>query len=273
MRKIVGSVARRFSRLWWRPVPNANEVRMTASLPFLRSLKNRYRGRRGFVIGNGPSLRIEDLNCLQSEITIASNKIYLAFEKTSWRPSFHTVADPLVWDKIADVVDAQGLMPLVPSYLPSTSTRCHVVRDLGNAAEAFLAGAGIRCSDDLTAGWYGGYTVTFENLQLAFHLGLDPIIIIGCDHYYRGEKESDENQGPVRHGHVSNHFIENYRTAGEVVNPAPIRKMTISYELAACFARKTGRTVLNATRGGFLDAFSRCDFDSLFPVAGGPHTA
>lgn len=268
MRNIVGSVARRFSRLWSRPVPDANEVRMTASLPFLRSLKNKYRGRRGFVIGNGPSLRIEDLNRLQSEITIASNKIYLAFEKTAWRPSFHTVVDPLVWDKIADGVNAQGLMPLVTSYLPSPSTRCHVVRDLGNAAEAFLAGAGYRCSDDLTTGWYGGYTVTFENLQLAFHLGLDPIIIIGCDHYYHGEKESDEAEGPVRHGNVRNHFIENYRTAGEIVNPAPIRKMTISYEVAARFARETGRTVLNATRGGFLAAFQRNDFDSLFPAPG-----
>jgi hypothetical protein len=48
------------------------------------------------VIGNGPSLRPEDLDRLGSEITFASNKIYLVFDQIAWRPSYYSVCDPLV---------------------------------------------------------------------------------------------------------------------------------------------------------------------------------
>ena len=45
----------------------------------IKKLKDNYIGKRCFIIGNGPSLRIEDLNCLKGEYTFAANRIYEIF--------------------------------------------------------------------------------------------------------------------------------------------------------------------------------------------------
>ena len=52
------------------------------SKSFWKENYKKYEGKRCFIIGNGPSLKLEDLNRLKNEITIASNKIYLIFNKT-----------------------------------------------------------------------------------------------------------------------------------------------------------------------------------------------
>jgi hypothetical protein len=264
-RSFVPGAIRRMIRQWW-PPPEVRAVnaRVKKSERFLRSLKDKYKGRRGFVIGNGPSLRVEDLEQIADEISIASNKIYLAFDKTRWRPTLYTIVDTLVWEKIALEVNGRGLTPIIPSYLEPKPIRLHTVRHLGNAPLAWLEAGAEQFSDDLTKGSYGGHTVTFENLQLACFLGLDPIFLIGCDHFYAGEDSRAEANHPIKASAAKNHFIDNYRAVGEAVNPAPIREMTIAYEVAARFASQHGRTILNATRGGHLEAFPRCDFESLF---------
>lgn len=62
----------------------------------LLELKNCHRNRRAFIVGNGPSLKIEDLTRLKSEITFASNRIFLAFDRIDWRPTYYNVSDLLV---------------------------------------------------------------------------------------------------------------------------------------------------------------------------------
>ena len=61
----------------------------------IRKLKNIHQGKRAFFIGNGPSLRISDLELLNDEITFGCNKIYLAFEQTDWRPTYYSITDRL----------------------------------------------------------------------------------------------------------------------------------------------------------------------------------
>ena len=82
----------------------------------LRALRDRHRGQRGVVIGNGPSLRVEDLDRLGGEVTFASNKIFLAFPETSWRPTYYSVSDILVarnnLEEINNLTSAQDLREL-----------------------------------------------------------------------------------------------------------------------------------------------------------------
>ena len=62
----------------------------------LYALKDLHCGKRCFIIGNGPSLAMADLDRLQDEITFASNRITLAFEETRWRPTYYTLCDLVV---------------------------------------------------------------------------------------------------------------------------------------------------------------------------------
>ena len=75
----------------------------------LYALKDRHRGRRGFVIGAGPSLSPADLSRLRDETTFASNKIYLAFDDTDWRPTYYSVVDVLVARHNAEKIRALEL--------------------------------------------------------------------------------------------------------------------------------------------------------------------
>jgi hypothetical protein len=238
------------------------KTRVRRSKAYFDCIKNKHAGRRGFVIGNGPSLQIKDLEKLVNEVTIASNKVYLAFDATSWRPDYFTVVDRLVWEKVQSDLAPLQLSPIIPSYLHELQSPSQTVRHLGSAADAYLADRTINFSDDLSNGMFGGYTVTFQNLQLAVHLGLNPIYIIGCDHFYSGEAGIEQGK-PTTHKSKSNHFLPNYRAVGEIVNPAPIEKMNAAYAVAATYAKQNGIQIFNATRGGHLDAFPRTDFDAI----------
>ncbi|QJB44217.1 6-hydroxymethylpterin diphosphokinase MptE-like protein [Dolichospermum flos-aquae] len=234
---------------------------------YFRHIRNKFKGQRGFVIGNGPSLKLEDLEKLNSEITIASNKIFLAFDQVTWRPSYYTTADLLEWEKVKYLLHHHFDVVHIPNYLSPAGSQCPTrwFKHLGLAGEDNAEAnerSHIHFSADLSLGAFGGCTVTMENLQLAVHLGLDPIYIIGCDHYYKGEKGSRDI--PINASQEKNHFIKNYREPGEVTNPAMTEIMTKAYYEAYKFSIANSINIFNATRGGFLEIFPRVDFDSLF---------
>lgn len=229
--------------------------------------KNAFRGRRGFVIGNGPSLRIADLEKLHSskEICIASNRIYLAFSETDWRPDFLTCSDRLVWGKfhreICEVSD-RAIISSNLSPMSGTGSKLIYSRCIGpslHVRDGFKI--------DQSMGHFHGGTVTYLNLQIAAHLGLSPIYIIGCDHYYTGGQQHAGKLSDafgVGHKGQSNHFHPDYRQQGEVAYSAPIGFMNESFAIAKRVMLANGIEVFNATRGGHLDVFTRADFDDLF---------
>lgn len=225
------------------------------------SLRNKYAGRPGFVIGNGPSLTVADLDCLKGEVTIASNKIYLAFDQTSWRPTVYSVADFLVMEKVRDeIFNHVSIVHCPPSgrSVFGDNKRIRVWNDLGpySTDPSYPL-----FSDDVTYGLFGGYSITFQNLQIAVALGLNPIYIIGCNHYYAGEGDIKPDQKVA--ATQTNHFMPNYRQKGELVNPAPIEKMTEAFLSAARYAEQNGIEIINITRGGHLEAFPRASADDI----------
>lgn len=238
-------------------------INETRSTPRLAAIKNLHKGRRGFVIGNGPSLNMRDLTKLKNEVTIAANKIYLSFSETEWRPQYVTVCDSLVWKKIKHSLHNHYDTVFVPSTFDTTEclADCISYRYLGNSVKADGSANSDAFSTDLAIGAYGGYSVTYDNLQLAVHLGLNPIYLLGCDHYYAGETCKTPDV-PVSANSI-NHFSSEYRTAGEQVNPAPINLMTTAYAIASEFTSKHGVSIVNATRGGHLDVFERADLDAV----------
>ena len=71
--------------------------------------KNKYIGRRCFLLGTGPSLTIEDLNRLHEkrEVCFGANKIFKIFNQTQWRPDIYCATDRRILsfyqDRIADL--------------------------------------------------------------------------------------------------------------------------------------------------------------------------
>lgn len=65
------------------------------------ALRDKYKGRRCFIVCNGPSLRIEDLDKIHEngDISIAMNMIGRCFDKTKWRPTVLMASDGCVLHK------------------------------------------------------------------------------------------------------------------------------------------------------------------------------
>ncbi len=233
----------------------------------LIKMKDIHRGKRGFVIGNGPSLRMEDLSKLTNEITIASNKIYLAFDKTNWRPTYYSVIDSYVAKNIHDEVAKLSIPKFFPinSELSNTCDEilfCQLLTDW-YSANHFKPGF----SDNLVSGIYAGESVTYWNIQVLWYLGIREIYLIGVDHSFTLPAlklpDSDFEYILVCEGE-KNHFDDRYRPINEVWTMPHLEEQSASYAFAREYINKNGGVLKNASRKTELKCLELINFDSLF---------
>lgn len=228
-------------------------------------LRNLYRGRSGFVIGNGPSLQIEDLDQLVDQVTIASNRIYLSYNLTPFRPTFLTIIDNILAENSADELRA------LPGKKYLASTLRDIVEPMPGAvywnAESGAISHSMRrmFSPDARKCIYAGHTITYNNLQIAYHLGLTTVYLIGMDFSFTlppKRQHHDYTEALVSEGEV-NHFLPNYRRPGELWSMPDLARQEAAFLSAKEFYEANGRRIYNATRGGKLEVFPRVDFDEV----------
>lgn len=229
--------------------------------PELKKYKNIYKGERVFIIGNGPSLKIEDLEILHKhkEICFGFNRIYRVYNRTKWRPNYIGITD------IDLLVDCYKDLEMMKSevFLGDCSIEIRIPKEFSNVKTIHLEIQEYYpnypdFSDDISKGVYWGYSVTYDiGIQVAAYMGFKEIYLIGMDHAIIGNI-SDER----------NHFINNYYKEDEKSKYSERvfekDKITKAYEKAELYSRTHGFRIYNATRGGELEVFERVNFDSLF---------
>lgn len=230
--------------------------------PELEKYKNIHKGKRIFIIGNGPSLTIKDLNVLHehNELCFALNKIHKVFSQTEWRPDYIGMTDTraiLASEEDLDIITENSVLFMADRYINSNTAYEDGLQYVHLKSE-YYAPNPPGFSDDITKGVFWGYTVTYDfAIQIAAYMGFSEMYLIGMDH---------NNVGAVTD--PRNHFIKDYFTQEEtdiykdVV--ADFGAMEIAYKKAENYSRKHGFRIYNATRGGKLEVFERVDFDSLF---------
>ena len=234
----------------------------------IQKYKNFYDGQRCFIIGNGPSLTIKDLEKLKEfgEISIASNSIYNLFPNTEWRPTIYTVHDFQEIKKTREKISAVKTELKIVAM--SASGRIY------NIDEAILLRLiepkrGGYFSDDISKCVYDGGTVTYVSLQCAVYMGFKEIILLGVDHSFAREQTKDGKM--IINNKIKNHF-QDYQTddfwgngqKDEEAVVFPLDFATDAFITARHYADEHGVRILNATRGGKLEVFERVDFDTLF---------
>jgi hypothetical protein len=252
----------------------------TAGIPATRndfrvhSLKNLHRGRRAFVIGNGPSLRVADLDRLKNEVTFASNKIFLAFDQTSWRPTYHFIEDENVLKGSADLLRGFRhqlfLSRLALQFMERLPTAIYYSinwkTDHRNPAFEYHP----------YGRTFAGFSVLYTCLQFAFFMGIETLYFLGVDQSYTPsgkvvtlapapEAINGGKGTPVYEaaGEV-NHFHKDYYKPGELWFDPNLEFQQAGFESAKRVFASHRRSIYNATRGGQLEVFDRRDFDSLF---------
>ena len=249
-----------------RSMRRALQIARTDNDRKLKALKNKHEGERCFIIGNGPSLRISDLDLLNDEITFAFNKIYLAYDQTEFRPTYYVVADVNVIGNNAGRINGlrDESIKLFPYEFDHRIQGTERTIYFNFEYEYLYYTKMPKFSKNPLRCMYCGGTVTTKALQLAYYMGIREVYLIGIDFFFNVPDNRLQNGIVSCEGEI-NHFHPDYRKEGEVWGLPDLALQERSYRLAKKVYESDGRRIFNATRGGKLDVFPRIDFDLLFP--------
>jgi len=232
------------------------DPRLVASRRRIASFKNRHKGQRCFIIGNGPSLKQTDMSLLRNEVTFGMNRIYLMFSELGFDTTYYVAVNRLVIEQCAEEIAALK----IPRFLS-----CRASPDLSFPPEVmFLNTSGKHpgFSYDLTDTVWETGTVTNVAIEIAFYMGFKTVILIGVDHSYKADGPA--NAEVVSQGDDPNHFSAEYFGKGFRWNLPNLAASEMGYRLADAVYSTAGREVLDATVGGKLDIFRKVDYSSLF---------
>jgi hypothetical protein len=236
----------------------------------LLALKDIHQGKRGFIIGNGPSLRITDLDRLHHEITFASNKIYLAFDQTKWRPTYYTVLDVLVAHNNRQAIHALTLTKIFDKAVQPYFGQDKSIIWLSYRTPPTQHGDLLfDFSTDAFLGVYPGWSVVYEQLQLAFYMGIREIYLIGLDFKFvlsPSTKQQSLHGEILEHQEEINHFHPDYRQPGEQWTMPQLDKQYKAFICAKETFEKHGGVIYNASRQTALDVFEQVNFDTVVPA-------
>ena len=233
------------------------------SMDKLAALKDKYKGERCFIIGNGPSLRQTDVSKLKNEYTFGMNRIYLAFEEWGFQTSFLASVNDLVIEQCVDDFLALD-MPRFFSWRSHKYFKpCHLQPSTSNLPTfLYTTYDGVKFAHDARYRLWEGATVTNVCLQLAYHMGFETAILIGVDHSFKSKGEA--NKTVVSDGDDPNHFDPRYFGKGFKWQLPDLDMSEVAYALARLNYEQAGRQILDATISGKLTIFEKADYDSLF---------
>lgn len=247
----------------------------------IQQFYNQYLGQRCFIIGNGPSLRILDLEKLENEITFASNGIYALYEKTFWRPTFYCAYDYVFCkNMMSKIEDMKMLVTGCRAAFISVIREALQYKDNEDINNLFYIviknkideATGLPLfSDDCSKEIYSSGSVTYIMLQLAMYMGFQEIYLLGMDTSFSVERYRD---GRIEINKTANHnkeiekkdkiFVKDMVKSHGYNYIADVDSLLSGYEAANNVANIRNIKIYNATRGGKLEVFERVDFDTLF---------
>ena len=261
-----------FSDYAWAEIINeVKQAQINDTKHFIHEgLKNIHANKRAFIIGNGPSLQIKDLEKLNGEITFATNEIFQAFSKTNWRPTYYVLADRLgarinffERERIEWIVHNSG------NVLCSVNTcvfdecwnseypnlifyRCLPVDNSKKSITMF--------SEDVVNGVFPCGTCVYEMYQFAVYFGIKEIYLLGMDFSFANTLGLDGKV--IRRKQYNDHasFINLDSDDPAIYNE---KKIYVAHSTMKEYADLHGIKIYNATRGGRLDVFDRIEFDEL----------
>ncbi|SEA64993.1 hypothetical protein [Rubrimonas cliftonensis] len=222
----------------------------------LAAMRDRFAGREAWLIGNGPSVRLADLDRLQDAgaLCFGFNRFHLAHDRTRLRPAFTVTADrQMIEDFGLEIVASSGGMVFVANdRCPDLAGDYCWVRQVGMFPSLFSRDA----SRFVTPGGSSLYVA----MQIGYFLGVRKWRVYGADFAFRFEpslRGGDVFRAATGDG---NHFIAGYRS-GRAWCPPSIENIMPSFLAARQLMEAEGGFIRNATRGGALEVFEREEFD------------
>jgi hypothetical protein len=229
-------------------------------------VKNKYKRKRIFIIGNGPSLNQMPLYFLKNEFTMCFNRFGLMLERLNWHPNFYVVVDDLVIKDTNKEIN-NTILPIVdmaffPDIHPSNVNFTKYINHLDNV---FWFNADNPDFSDNLPSCGINKTVVNAGIQIATHLGFAEIYLVGVDMTFTDHRVKKSNQRNWQSTEDDpNHFDPRYFGKGRKYHNPTVDEMLKRFEQARIFFESKDVKIYNAGYGGKLEVFPRVDFESLF---------
>ena len=219
----------------------------------LERYRNRHLGERCLVIANGPSIRLMDLRPARGMPIIGMNRGYRLCESHGVDMKYLVATDVDV--QIRRISREMVAAPVEARFANWAGRRYFSADD--DVEFVFLV---FRPGfyGDVTRGVYGGHSVTYTCLQLAFFMGFRQVILVGKDHSYA--ETGTPGEARYSTGSEDNHFMPRYYEPGQLWRIPDYKGEEMAYEMARRAYESAGRAVLDATVGGRLRVFPKVNF-------------
>ena len=241
-----------------------------------RIFLDKHKGRRCFVIANGPSLKTQNLEPLANDITLVMSGFWHHEVVAKWQPTYYCFSDPAYFDgtdpnkeffaslrqrithstffaplRAREIIEKQQLLPLDQTYWIDFRGELH---------DRFAE----RRKIDLTADIPSTMSVSQLCMMAAIYMGCSPIYLLGVDHDWLAHR------GEAGHFYQGHGGLEKNKDFKPVLSQWSYKflmecqlKLWTGYETLAQIAEGKQIRILNATNGGFLDVFERANYEDL----------
>lgn len=251
-RRVSAAIHRRVSDVPHRIGWSTTRAGRAAAERLLR-FKDIHPGEQCVLIANGPSLRNTPFDLLKNETLIGLNRVHLFEEEFGLRPDYAVVSDIL--SQLQHIGPDLARVP-IPKFVNWNGRRYVEGDDFYFFKTSFRP----RFSEHFASTIYGGHSVTYAALQLAFFMGFRKVVLIGKDHSYAS---TGEPKAPViSDGTEQNHFSARYYQPGQMWRVPDYKGEEMAYGMARDAFARVGGSVLDATVGGKLKVFPKVDLAS-----------
>ncbi len=252
----------------------------------IKKLKNTKLGEACVIVGNGPSVKMSDLDLIQQSgiDSFGANRILDILDKTEWHPTYLSVMDPTFItnenirthtpEEYSKQIEESGvkfafLIHLLKDVLVPSEKYIYTYVNFAKTYSLDL----MSFSDDASVYVSDLGNVISYSIQIAYYLGYRKIYVYGIDGTYPKYLDID---GKFKVREISNAHVEGIRTnsydtqksvaaksryfAVKEGGYADSRKDNKGYNMCREFAEKNEMEIINLTHGGAIENFERQSF-------------
>jgi hypothetical protein len=242
-----------------------DEYSQSEDSKYIQGLKGICSGERCFIIGNGPSLKAEDLELLKDEKCFAFNRIYYMYPKTNWRPWVYMVIDHdgvVQIDKDKNFIVDGSYVFLNDKEISNKykSQNAHWVFAYDKFRILAYQVRNFKVKEDVSKCFsLNCFSVSIDAFELAIFMGFKEIYLLGLDTEY--PVSVDKHGKKIMNGNIYAHFTENKDEDKKLINYT--EALIDCYQVCKEYADRQGIKVYNCTRGGKLEVFERKNLEDV----------
>jgi hypothetical protein len=220
----------------------------------VRNLKNIHIGKTAILLGNGPSVKIDDFNHISNYVTFACNRFHLCYDKTNFRPDYTVICDSQMANDFGEEIEscAGGTVVVCLPHNRQLLDKHIFIKQYDRARffENPMNGLNISGATLLGA------------LQLGYYMGIRRFVLYGVDHDFKFTKNAKASSVLDSAIGNNNHFIDNYRS-GKPWCPPETEKIEFGFRKCAELLREQGCFLVNASRKTKLPDIPRASIDDI----------